>query len=302
MAEHEEQLFEHQFEAMLKNFDENIKIPEVPDAQSIFDRAEEQKGKVIPFKKYSKYIAAAAAVVLICVSIPALSKSLSSDNLMFDAKSGDAEAEFFEEVAMVADQETPELPEAEEYSTTNSSAASAVSSSVEASVEEPAANTPNVKNDFEKVLTEYFSTNYDYLSGKELEAGNDSDSLRTVEDYINKKRGIEITVEEDSVSVLLRDNAKEPEIINAFWVEGVYQKSYFDEASEKYVIELTKKLTKEEFESGYYLPMAGDSEKGTYTLLEEDITVPGKITQGIINITVEISVGTGKYEIKAEII
>ena len=79
MAEHDEKLFEHEFAEKLRKFDDNIKILEIPDAQSIFDRAESEKVKVIPFKKYSRYIAAAAAVVLICVSIPILSPALSAE-------------------------------------------------------------------------------------------------------------------------------------------------------------------------------------------------------------------------------
>ena len=78
MAEHDKNLFEHELFEKFAELDENIKILEIPDVQNIFDRAEEQT-KVIPFKKYSRYIAAAAAVVLICVSIPIFSSAASAE-------------------------------------------------------------------------------------------------------------------------------------------------------------------------------------------------------------------------------
>ena len=43
MAEHDEKLFEHEFAEKFRKFDDDIKIPEIPDAQSIFDRAELDK-------------------------------------------------------------------------------------------------------------------------------------------------------------------------------------------------------------------------------------------------------------------
>ena len=65
MAEHDENMFEQNIAKMLREMDSEIEIPEIPDVESIFEKAEEQKQNVVPFKKYSKYIAAAAAVVLI---------------------------------------------------------------------------------------------------------------------------------------------------------------------------------------------------------------------------------------------
>ena len=79
MAEHDEKLFEHELEEKFRKLDESIKIPEIPDAQSIFEKAENEKKNVVPFKKYSRYIAAAAAVVLICVSIPLISPALNAE-------------------------------------------------------------------------------------------------------------------------------------------------------------------------------------------------------------------------------
>ena len=79
MAEHDEKLFEHELEEKFRKLDESIKIPEIPDAQSIFEKAENEKKNVVPFKKYSRYIAAAAAVVLVCVSIPIFSVGASAE-------------------------------------------------------------------------------------------------------------------------------------------------------------------------------------------------------------------------------
>ena len=54
MAEHEEKLFEHELSEKFAELDKNIKIPEIPDVQNIFDKAEEEKTNVVPFKKYSR--------------------------------------------------------------------------------------------------------------------------------------------------------------------------------------------------------------------------------------------------------
>ena len=77
MAEHDEMNFEHEISERFKMLDSSIKIPEIPDAQSIFEKAEEKKSNVVPFKKYSRYIAAAAAVVLICIGVPVMGAILS---------------------------------------------------------------------------------------------------------------------------------------------------------------------------------------------------------------------------------
>ena len=53
MAEHDERNFEHELSEKLKKLDSSIKIPEIPDAQSIFEKAEEKKENTVPFKKYS---------------------------------------------------------------------------------------------------------------------------------------------------------------------------------------------------------------------------------------------------------
>ena len=125
------------------------------------------------------------------------------------------------------------------------------------------------------------------------------DDLSYIEDYINKKRSIELTVEKDSVSVLLRDNSAEEEIITAFWIEGTYQGSYLD--GDYYVINLEKAVDPDEIADGHYLPMVGDV-YGTYYISEEDIFVPDAITRGVIALAVEIHVGTGEYTIYASLV
>ena len=79
MAERDFKDFEINFEAAFKKLDEKITVPEIPDVQNIFEKAESVKTNVVPFKKYSRYVAVAAAVVLICVSIPLISPALSAE-------------------------------------------------------------------------------------------------------------------------------------------------------------------------------------------------------------------------------
>ena len=66
MAEHDEKAFEHILEVEFRKLDEKIKIPEIPDAQSIFEKAEKEKANTVPFKKYSKYIAARYRNDILC--------------------------------------------------------------------------------------------------------------------------------------------------------------------------------------------------------------------------------------------
>ena len=54
MDEHENMNFEHELSERFKALDENIKIPEIPDAQGIFELAEKET-KVVPFSKIKRY-------------------------------------------------------------------------------------------------------------------------------------------------------------------------------------------------------------------------------------------------------
>ncbi len=287
MAEHEEQIFEHGFKAKLEQLDAQIKIPEIPDAQSIFERAESEKGKTVPFRKYTKYIAAAAAIVLICVAIPAMGMLDNGLGIKADNSARSEEAAYapdFEPETAV--EEAPEIPE------------DAKDSIFEAEVEIPEEENPELYYALNSFFRQYSYSNKTTDAAKPA----DTDSVDSIEAYVNKKRSINIDIEPDSVSVRVLDNAANAEIINAFWVEGTYRNSYADEENGVYIIELVKVLSPEDVENNVYLPMAGDAEKGNYTLSENDVTLSGEITRGEILITVEIRIGTGEYKIKAEVV
>ena len=315
MAEHDERNFEHEISEKLKALDKNIKIPEIPDAQSIFEKAEAKKENTVPFRRYSKYVAAAAAVVLICVSLPVMSDALSS---RFSAESAyDAEGyaySIFDEAddngayqqESIEEYTNDAEPEEAEEPGTEASVwpASSSSSSSSDEMKEAQQNGAIEKNKLEYALTDYFSANSSAAqSGTSSDRINENDAvgddLSFIEDYINKKRSIEITVEKDSVSVLLRDNSAEEEMIAAFWIEGCYEGSYLD--GDYYVINLLYYITEEDFESGYYLPMVGDA-YGTYYISEEDVFSSEEITKGAVALAVEINVGTGEYKIYASLV
>ena len=334
MAEHDEKLFEHEFAEKLRKFDDNIKIPEIPDAQSIFDRAESEKSKVIPFKKYSRYIAAAAAVVLICVSVPLLSPALSAETApqepmeapkMFDNMADiTSDSVFTEEPCEAAPEETS-YPE---FSVTESE--NPVNEPFDGTAEKEAESVSKTENALEEMLFEFFnSTVSDELkdssaasssdanpstggSGTNPELGGAGDSERDLKleyrengglsllyEKINKKRNIEIVIEEDSVSVMLFDTSAGDEVISAFWVEGAYQ--FTQPGEESYVIYLSKKITEEDFESKNYIPMAGDQVNGTYFVSDENISLPRKVRYGEYFIIVEIDLKTGDYKIYANL-
>ena len=119
MAEHDENMFEQNIAKMLREMDSEIEIPEIPDVESIFEKAEEQKQNVVPFKKYSKYIAAAAAVVLICISFPAFSGTFGRSLPQEAAESFDQSMEYLsdgicEEAEMPMEPEAAAEPETDE--------------------------------------------------------------------------------------------------------------------------------------------------------------------------------------------
>ena len=335
MAEHDEKLFEHEFAEKLRKFDDNIIIPEIPDAQSIFDRAESEKAKVIPFKKYSRYIAAAAAVVLICVSIPLLSPALSAETApqepMEAPKSFNNMADDVSDT-VVAEEPCEAFPEEENFYLENSITESEnpVNEPFDGTAEKDAESVSKTENALEEMLFEFFnSTVSDELkdssaasssdanpstggSGTNPEVGGAGDSERDLKleyrengelsllyEKINKKRSIEIVVEEDSASVMLFDTSAGDEVISAFWVEGANQ--FTQPGEESYVIYLSKKITEEDFESKNYIPMAGDQVNGTYFVSEEDISLPRKVRYGEYFIIVEIDLKTGDYKIYANL-
>lgn len=308
MAEHEKDNFEHELESMFRKLDSEIKIPEIPDAQSIFERAEIPEKKIIPFKKYSKYIAAAAAVVLICIGVPVMADMLESGAIGMDNMASEAIEEPMamepQEAYSVTDEVVEEEAEIESLEPENDSDGIETEAFPEelkdatTSHNEPmsSSTSEDIKLSAKKELYRYFAG---YSVDNPNTGGSGSDDVKVIEDNINKKRTIEITVEEGSVSVILHDNSANEEIINAFWVEGVYESSYVQD--EFYYISLSKQVYPSELESDYYLPMAGDA-NGTYTIPEESIFVPGEVEKGVISLTVAVNIGTGEYSIYASLV
>ncbi len=314
MAEHDERNFEHEIEEMFKKLDSEVKIPEIPDAQSIFEKAEVPKKNAVPFRKYTKYIAAAAAVVLIVAIGPAaanaLSGAMSLDSMEAEAAEEPQEAfnGMYDEIvteAELSDSTThreepyPETAEPEEgnpdfgYGTNDTmKEVTSAHSSVASSSESSDSDGISIK----EVLHHFFTNN---SAANPNTGGSGSDDVSYIEEEINKKRTVGITVEKNSVSVAVYDNSANGEIINAFWVEGTYNSSYYD--GEYYVINLSKTVYPGELETGYYLPMAGDA-NGTYTIPESSIFIPGEVKKGVISLTVEIDVGTGEYRIYASLV
>ena len=71
--------YEHEIEEKLKKLDAKINVPEIPDAQAIFERAEKKKNNIFSIRTV-RY-AAAAAVILICVSIPTVSMLMTKNGV-----------------------------------------------------------------------------------------------------------------------------------------------------------------------------------------------------------------------------
>lgn len=291
MAEHNKNDFEHELEESFRRFDESIKIPEIPDAQSIFERAENEKKNILPFKKYSKIAVAAAAVVLVCVSVPVLANAFS---YRFSAENMNVETpmainEFVGKDA--ADGASEAFPEDTE-----------VFEEPAESQEQPSEEAEKEKSesDIQHELEAFFSKSSASSTMGDAFYEETTDDVEVIEEYLNKKRSIEITIEKDSVSIVLFDNAAGEEIISAFWVEGTYESSRLDK--EIYVVKLVKIITPEDFYGGFYLPMVGDAANGTYTIPEESVSVSDKITKGVIELSVEIHIGTGEYKIYASLV
>ena len=299
MAEHGNMDFEHDISEQLKMLDKKIKIPEIPDAQGIFELAEKPKTKVIPFANYRKFAGMAAAVVLLLASVPVVSGIL---GVGFDEAASEAAAE---------------EPCAEPAEYVNGSAMCDVVT--EEAVEEPMEMPPEENEslndgmyfeeskaasaagkDLKYVFNEFFRT-YSVSEGSAADGDDVAHiGLSSMMENFNKKRSMDIEIESDSVSVMLYDDSADGEIITAFWVEGVFSTSYEEDG--KYFINTVKNVTKEDVENGYYLPMIGDAERGTYYLEEDKISISETIAKGAISIWVEIDIATGEYKITASVI
>lgn len=288
MAEHDENMFEQNIAKMLREMDSEIEIPEIPDVGSIFEKAEEQKQNVVPFKKYSKYIAAAAAVVLICISFPAFSGTFGRSLPQEAAESFDQSMEYLSD-GICEEAEMPMEPEA---------------------AAEPETDEKEYFVTVTEALARYFTDNSANIeinfsdskvsSSVAQEEKSQMEDAKILEEDLDKKRSIELTIGKESVSVIFKDISEEEKIISEFWIEGKFEGAYPE--GEYYIVNLVKTVTLEDYAEGNYLPMMGEGTEEPFTIPEESIYVPGEVTEGIINLVVEINVETGEYKIYASLI
>lgn len=274
--------FEHEIDEKLRKLDAQIKVPEIPDAQAIFERAEKKKNNVFSFRLV-RY-AAAAAVILICVSIPTVSMLMTKNGVGTD------------NAAFMA------APKAQDNEETEKGAPPMFgisSSAVQEGAEESEASDELVQENgitVGEALENYFSSEKKSENpttgggGSERDAGSFTDKL-------NKKRTADVEINEDSVSVMLYDVSGQSEILTALWVEGAFESAGM--TGDYYVVTVKKAVTREEFESGYYLPMVGSPEGGARYLSEDEVFVSDEITEAVFTISVSINIENGGYEIYA---
>ena len=274
--------FEHEIDEKLRKLDAQIKVPEIPDAQAIFERAEKKKNNVFSFR--SVRYAAAAAVILICVSIPTVSMLMTKNGTSTDNS------------AFMA------APKAQDNEETEKGAPPMFgisSSAVQEGAEESEASDELVQENgitVGEALENYFSSEKKSENpttgggGSERDAGSFTDKL-------NKKRTADVEINEDSVSVMLYDVSGQSEILTALWVEGAFESAGM--TGDYYVVTVKKAVTREEFESGYYLPMVGSPEGGARYLSEDEVFVSDEITEAVFTISVSINIENGGYEIYA---
>lgn len=274
--------FEHEIDEKLRKLDAQIKVPEIPDAQAIFERAEKKKNNVFSFR--SVRYAAAAAVILICVSIPTVSMLMTKNGAGTD------------NAAFMAAPKAQDNEEAEKGAPPMFGISS---SAVQEGAEESEASDELVQENgitVGEALENYFSSEKKSENpttgggGSERDAGSFTDKL-------NKKRTVDVEINEDSVSVMLYDVSGQSEILTALWVEGTFESAGM--TGDYYVVTVKKAVTREEFESGYYLPMVGSPEGGARYLSEDEVFVSDEITEAVFTISVSINIENGGYEIYA---
>lgn len=281
--------YEHEIEEKLKKLDAKINVPEIPDAQAIFERAEKKKNNIFSIRTV-RY-AAAAAVILICVSIPVATTFMAKNNAAPDAS----------DALMYAAYGNGTVESSEEKNTESEPYFGDVSSSTEES--EP--QDEETKDGFgsanrtviaEEALEEYFSAaaKKNPSTGGSSEAENASKSFT---DKLNKKRLADVEINDDSVSVMLYDVSGQSEILTALWVEGAFESAGVSD--DYYVVTVSKAVTREEFESGYYMPMIGSPEGGTSYLSEDEVLVSDTVEKAVFTISISINIENGGYEIYA---
>lgn len=274
--------FEHEIDEKLRKLDAQIKVPEIPDAQAIFERAEKKKNNVFSFRLV-RY-AAAAAVILICVSIPTVSMLMTKNGVGTD------------NAAFMA------APKAQDNEETEKGAPPMFgisSSAVQEGAEESEASDELVQENGITVggaLENYFSSENKSENSTTGGGGSERDA-GSFTDKLNKKRTVDVEINEDSVSVMLYDVSGQSEILTALWVEGAFESAGM--TGDYYVVTVKKAVTREEFESGYYLPMAGSPEGGARYLSEDEVFVSDEITEAVFTISVSINIENGGYEIYA---
>lgn len=274
--------FEHEIDEKLRKLDAQIKVPEIPDAQAIFERAEKKKNNVFSFRLV-RY-AAAAAVILICVSIPTVSM------LMTKSGAGTDNAAF-----MAA----PEAQDSDDAEKSAPPMFGISSSAVQEGAEESEASDELVQENGITVggaLENYFSSEKKSENSTTGGGGSERDA-GSFTDKLNKKRTVDVEINEDSVSVMLYDVSGQSEILTALWVEGAFESAGM--TGDYYVVTVKKAVTREEFESGYYLPMVGSPEGGARYLSEDEVFVSDEITEAVFTISVSINIENGGYEIYA---
>ena len=281
--------YEHEIEEKLKKLDAKINVPEIPDAQAIFERAEKKKNNIFSIRTV-RY-AAAAAVILICVSIPVATTFMAKNNAAPDAS----------DALMYAAYGNGTVESSEEKSTESEPYFGDVSSSAEESKPqeegtEDGFGSANRTVTAEEALAEYFSdaAKKNPSTGGSSEAENASKSFT---DKLNKKRLADVEINDDSVSVMLYDISGQSEILTALWVEGAFESAGVSD--DYYVITVSKAVTREEFESGYYMPMIGSPEGGTSYLSEDEVLVSDTVEKAVFTISISINIENGGYEIYA---
>lgn len=274
--------FEHEIDEKLRKLDAQIKVPEIPDAQAIFERAEKKKNNVFSFRLV-RY-AAAAAVILICVSIPTVSMLMTKNGVGTD------------NAAFMA---APEAQDSDDAEKSAPPMFGISSSAVQEGAEESEASDELVQENgitVGEALENYFSSEKKSENSTTGGGGSERDA-GSFTDKLNKKRTVDVEINEDSVSVMLYDVSGQSEILTALWVEGAFESAGM--TGDYYVVTVKKAVTREEFESGYYLPMVGSPEGGARYLSEDEVFVSDEITEAVFTISVSINIENGGYEIYA---
>lgn len=303
MAENESEKYEHDIAEKLKKLDAQIKVPEMPDAQAILEKANAPEKSNVKKFGWSKFSTVAAAVVILCIAIPLaihnpFLKTVSKDAVMENNMGAEAnDSVMMKSIYGGMENGEDEIVESVENTAEIPMMMNAMPAEAPDAEPEEAQKNENEIASARVKLSDYFDgTKTEGSAQKNSNHNYASDSVSHFEDKLSKKRSIEVDVN-DSVSVILYDTSGETEVLLEFWVEGTYVTSNFD--GETYIIDMFFPIDKAEFESGDYLPLIGNSEKGTYQLSEDDLTAMEEITEAIIFMTVKINVENGSYTIDA---